>query len=128
VLLTLFFAPFSVGFFLLPAGSPSFYASWFFSQASTVAYFGPVFSAVQELAPARVRGGLLAFAVLVLNLVGVGPGALVTGVIGDRAGLTSGLLFSVGVSLMGIVPFVVAARSSAPSASSGVISWWRRGR
>ncbi len=113
VLLTLFFAPFSVGFFLLPAGSPLFYACWFFAQASTVAYFGPVFSAVQELAPSRVRGGLLASAVLVLNLVGVGPGALVTGMIGDRAGLTSGLLLSVGVTLMGIAPFVIAARSSA---------------
>jgi MFS transporter, Spinster family, sphingosine-1-phosphate transporter len=112
VLLTLFFAPFSVAFFLLPAGSSPFYACWFISQASTVAYFGPVFSAVQELAPAQVRGGMVAFGLLVLNLVGVGPGSLVTGVIGDRASLTTGLLVSVGVTLAGIVPFLLAAHLS----------------
>jgi predicted MFS family arabinose efflux permease len=117
VLLTLFFAPFSAAFYLLPPGSPLFYACWFFSQASTVAYFGPVFSAVQELAPAQVRGGLVAFGLLVLNLVGVGPGSLLTGVIGDRASLTAGLLVSVAVTLAGIVPFVAAARLSAARAS-----------
>ena len=112
VLLTLFFAPFSVAFFLLPPGTPLFYACWFFSQASTVAYFGPVFSAVQELAPAQVRGGLVAFGLLVLNLVGVGPGSLVTGIIGDRASLTLGLLVGVAVTVAGTLPFLVAARLS----------------
>jgi MFS transporter, Spinster family, sphingosine-1-phosphate transporter len=119
VLLTVFFAPFSVAFFLLPAGTPLFYACWFLSQASTVAYFGPVFSAVQELAPPQVRSGLVAFGLLVLNLVGVGPGSLVTGVIGDRSSLTLGLLVSVGVTLAGIVPFVVAGRIAAATRTAG---------
>ena len=112
VLLTLFFAPFSAAFYALPPTSPLFYACWFFSAASTVAYFGPVFSAVQELAPVHVRAGLVAFGLLVLNLVGVGLGALVTGIIGDHASLTLGLLVSVGVTLLGIGPFLVAARRS----------------
>lgn len=121
VLLTLFFAPFSVGFYALPPESVLFYPCWFFSAASTVAYFGPVFSAVQELAPSHVRSGMVAFGLLVINLLGVGPGSLVTGVIGDRAGLTPGLLVSVGVTLAGLLPFLLAARRP-PTTSSGIVS------
>ena len=110
VLLTLFFAPFSTAFFLLPASSPLFYVCWFFSSASTVAYFGPVFSAVQELAPAHVRSSAVALGLLVLNIVGVGPGPWITGMIGDHASLTMGLLSSVGVSTLSVVAFAAAAR------------------
>jgi predicted MFS family arabinose efflux permease len=110
VLLTLFFAPFSVAFFLLPAASPFFYVCWFFFTASTVAYFGPVFSAVQELAPGHVRSSAVAFGLLVMNIVGVGPGPWITGMIGDRVSLTMGLLGSVGVSTLSVVAFAAAAR------------------
>lgn len=112
VLLTLFFAPFSVAFFLLPSTSPLFYVCWFFSAASTVAYFGPVFSAVQELAPAHVRSSAVAFGLLVMNLLGVGPGPWITGVIGDRVSLTVGLLSSIGVSTLSVLAFAAAARRS----------------
>jgi MFS transporter, Spinster family, sphingosine-1-phosphate transporter len=111
VILTACFAPFSVAFYALPPGSALFYACWFVTAASTVAYFGPLFSAVQELSPPRVRGSLVAFALLVVNLLGVGPGSLVTGYIGDRVGLSAGLVVAVGVTLVGIVPFVMAARA-----------------
>lgn len=110
VLLTLSFAPFSVAFFLLPVSSPLFYVCWFFSSASTVAYFGPVFSAVQELAPGHVRSSAVAFGLLVMNILGVGPGPWITGLIGDHASLTMGLLTSVGVSTLSVVAFAAAAR------------------
>jgi MFS transporter, Spinster family, sphingosine-1-phosphate transporter len=110
VLLTLFFVPFSVGFFLLPATSPLFYVCWFVSAASTVAYFGPVFSAVQELAPPQVRSSAVALGLLVMNMLGVGPGPWITGMIGDRASLTMGLMSSVGVSALSVVAFAAAAR------------------
>jgi MFS family permease len=110
VLLTLLFAPFGAGFFLLPASSPLFYLCWFFSSASTVAYFGPVLSAVQELAPGHVRSSAVAFGLLVMNIVGVGPGPWITGMIGDRVSLTMGLLSSVGVSTLSVVAFAAAAR------------------
>jgi MFS transporter, Spinster family, sphingosine-1-phosphate transporter len=110
VLLTLFFAPFSAAFFALPASSPLFYVCWFFSSASTVAYFGPVFSAVQELAPSHVRSSAVAFGLLVMNIVGVGPGPWITGMIGDRASLTMGLMSSVGVSTLSVIAFAAAAR------------------
>jgi MFS family permease len=110
VMLTLFFAPFNTAFFLLPPASPLFYVAWFFSSMSTVAYFGPVFSAVQELAPAHIRSSTVAFALLVMNLLGVGPGPWITGIIGDRASLTSGLLASVGAGVAMVAVFALAAR------------------
>jgi MFS family permease len=110
VLMTLCFAPFCAAFFLLPAGSPLFYVCWFVWSASTVAYFGPALSAVQELAPAHVRSSAVALALLVMNLLGTGPGPWITGLIGDRVSLTAGLLTSVGVSTLSVVAFAAAAR------------------
>ncbi len=116
-LLTLFFAPFSAGFFLLPPSSPLFYGAWFFSAASTVAYFGPVFSAVQELSPAHVRSSTVAFCLLAINVAGIGPGSLVTGAIGDHASLTLGLLVSVAVAVAGAAVFAITARRAGRSAA-----------
>jgi hypothetical protein len=115
VLITVFFAPFSIGFFVLPPASPLFYVCWFFSCASTVAYFGPTFAAIQELAPAHTRSSAVACAILVINVLGVGPGPWVTGVIGDRWSLTAGLVISVGVALVAVVPLILAARRTAVS-------------
>lgn len=109
-LMTLFFAPFSVTFFLLPPSSPLFYVCWFFMAASTVAYFGPLFAAVQELAPPHIRSSAVAFGLLVINLAGVGPGPWITGAIGDRWSLTAGLVISAGVACAAVVPFALAGR------------------
>ncbi len=103
------FAPFSLAFYTLPPTSPVFYICWFVSSASTVAYFGPVYTAVQELAPAHARASAVAVALLVMNLAGVGPGPWITGLIGDSANLTRGLVLSVAVSAASVVPFSVAA-------------------
>jgi predicted MFS family arabinose efflux permease len=113
VILTLFFAPWSVAFLQLSSSSPLFYVCWFFSAASATAYFGPLFAAVQELAPPRARSTAVALALLVTNLLGVGPGPWITGIIGDHVSLTAGLLLSIGVSVCGVVPFAVAARRTA---------------
>jgi hypothetical protein len=45
-----------------------------------------------------------------MNIVGVGPGPWITGMIGDRVSLTLGLLTSVGVSTLSVVAFAAAAR------------------
>ena len=115
VWMTVFFTPFAAGFFVLTPGTTAFYACWFLEAASTVAYFGPVFSAIQEMAPGHVRAGLLGVALLVLNLAGIGPGALVTGALGDESSLSLGLLVSVGVALAGAIPFALGARVAARS-------------
>jgi predicted MFS family arabinose efflux permease len=106
-------------FFTIPAwlfysvvpGSPLFYVCWFFTSAGTTAWFGPLFSTFQELSPVRARSTMVAFALLVLNLLGVGPGPLITGMIGDRSGLSVGLLVSLVVTAMAMIPFFLAARS-----------------
>jgi MFS transporter, Spinster family, sphingosine-1-phosphate transporter len=98
-------------FFSVKPGTPLFYACWLLASAGTTAWFGPLFSAYQELAPAHTRSTMVAFALLVLNLLGVGPGPLITGIIGDRRNLTSGLLISVVITVLAVIPFVLAARS-----------------
>jgi MFS family permease len=110
VLMTVGFAPFGAGFVLLPVSSPLFYVAWFVSVASTVAYFGPVFAAIQDYTPAHIRSSAVALGLLAMNIIGVGPGSWITGVIGDRASLSAGLLVSVGVTLAAAAPFALAAR------------------
>jgi MFS family permease len=112
---------FMTGFFAIPAwlfysatpGTPFFYVCWFFTSAGTTAWFGALFSAYQELAPAHARSTIVAFALLVLNLLGVGPGPLITGMIGDAHGLTLGLRISVLITALAMIPFALAARSVA---------------
>lgn len=112
---------FMTAFFTVPAlifynatpGSPIFYVCWFFTAAGTTAWFGPLFSTFQELSPVHARSTMVAFALLVLNLLGVGPGPLITGIIGDRSSLSSALLQSVIITAFAIVPFALASRSEA---------------
>ena len=106
-------------FFTVPAwlfysqrpGTPLFYVCWFLTSAGTTAWFGPLFSAFQELSPVHTRSTLVAFALLVLNLLGVGPGPLITGMIGDSRNLSIALLISLVVTAFAIIPFALAARS-----------------
>jgi predicted MFS family arabinose efflux permease len=112
VLMTIFFVAFSLGFYTLPATSPAFYACWFLSAAAAMGYFGPMLAAVQELSPSHTRSTTMAFCLLVMNVGGVGPGAWLTGFIGDRVSLSAGLLFSLAVAAFATIPFALAARSA----------------
>jgi MFS transporter, Spinster family, sphingosine-1-phosphate transporter len=100
-------------FYSIAPGTTLWYACWLLTSAGTTAWFGPLFSAYQELAPSHTRSTMVAFALLVLNLLGVGPGPLITGMIGDRRNLTYGLLASVIVTAIAVIPFALAARSEA---------------
>ena len=96
----------TTAFYLLPAASPFFLAAWVVAQAWTLGWFGPMLAAIHERAPAGSRATVIGFSLMAVNLVGVGSGPWITGVIGDRAGLTTGLLTSVAVGAVGL--FVVA--------------------
>lgn len=111
VIMTAFFTIPAWLFYSSTPGGPLFYICWFFTSAGTTAWFGPLFSAYQELSPVQARSTMVAFALLVLNLLGVGPGPLVTGMLGDARGLSFGLLVSLAVTALAIVPFALAARS-----------------
>jgi predicted MFS family arabinose efflux permease len=103
-------------FYTVTPGTPLFYACWLMTSAGTTAWFGPLFSAYQELAPAHTRSTMVALALLVLNLLGVGPGPLITGIIGDRRSLGFGLLASVIITALAVIPFALAARSESARA------------
>jgi len=107
---TLLYAGSALTFLLLPPRTPLFYLFWFVSAACVSGWFGPLFAAIQELSPAHTRASGVAFALLVLNLLGVGPGPLITGRIGDVRSLTQGLLASVVVIALAVIPFWLAAR------------------
>jgi hypothetical protein len=108
--MTAFFVPVSLVFYALEPGTPVFYVFWFFASAGTSAWFGPLFAAIQETSPNHTRATTVAFALLVMNLLGVGPGPLITGIIGDARGLTTALVASLAVVALAIVPFALAAR------------------
>lgn len=118
VIMTGFFTVPAWLFYSLTPGTPLFYVCWFITSAGTTAWFGPLFSAYQELSPVHTRSTMVAFALLVLNLLGVGPGPLITGMIGDARGLSYGLLVSLIVTALAMVPFALAARSENARAAS----------
>jgi hypothetical protein len=100
----------AAAFYLLPADSLLFYGAWFLAQAWILGWFGPVFAALDELAPPGRRATVLGFGLLVTNLFGVATGPWVAGIVGDRESLTAGLLVAVGVGFLAVVPLLWAAR------------------
>jgi len=100
-------------FYLAPAGSTLFFACWGIAQAWTLGWYGPLVATVHELAPEDARASVVGLCLMALNLVGVGLGPWITGVIGDHASLTAGLVSSVGVGAVGLGLLLVAARRDA---------------
>ena len=81
-------------FYHLPRASAFFYPCWFLAQAWLLGWYGPLVAAIDDLAPPGRRAAFLGFALLVVNVVGVSSGPYLTGLVGDRAGLTAGLTWS----------------------------------
>lgn len=104
------FAPISLLFVFASPDSPMFYVLWFLTNVGLSTWYGPVFAATQDLAPPSVRASIIGVALLVTNVLGVSPGAYVTGLIGDTSSLTQGLIVSIGVSIASAIPFALAAR------------------
>lgn len=118
--MTAFFTPVGLVFYNLAPGTPLFFVCWFVTSAGTSAWFGPFFAAVQELSPAHTRSTMIAFGLLVINLLGVGPGPLVTGMLGDAYGLTRGFTVSLFVVALAIGAFALAARIARPAREDAV--------
>jgi MFS family permease len=74
--------PFTLGFFLL--GSPiAAIASYLAYVLLANSYLGPTFALIQGLAPVRLRALWAAITLLVINLIGLGLGPTLVGVISD---------------------------------------------
>jgi predicted MFS family arabinose efflux permease len=93
----------AAAFYRLPPGSALFFPCWFLAQAWMLGWFGPLLAAIDEAAPPGLRATVLGFTLLALNVLGVGSGPYVTGLIGDRAGLTAGLSWSLAPAAVGLV-------------------------
>jgi MFS family permease len=92
----------TVAFYLLPPASPFFLAAWIVAQAWTLGWFGPMLAAIHQRAPTGSQATVVGLALMAANLGGTALGPWVTGAIGDRAGLTTGLLASVAVGAVGL--------------------------
>ncbi|MGK6355070.1 spinster family MFS transporter [Sphingomonas sp. DT-207] len=74
--------PFTLAFFLL--GSPvAAIAAYFTYVLLANSYLGPTFALIQGLAPVRLRALWAAITLLVINLIGLGLGPTLVGVISD---------------------------------------------
>jgi MFS family permease len=102
--------PFALLFLLAQPGTPMFFVGWFLASMGSTTWYGPLFATAQELAPARIRSTTVAFLMLVINVLGVGLGPWITGLIGDRFSLTRGILVSLVVGACSVVPLTIAAR------------------
>ena len=73
-------APFNVALRIVEPDSLLFWLGVFFIYFQLGCFYGPVFATVQELAPPRIRGTVVAFAILMLQLFGAAAGAVVAGI------------------------------------------------
>ena len=96
-------------FLFSPPGSAAFYAGWFLISLGSTTWYGPLFATAQDIAPVRIRSTTVALLMLVINVLGVGFGPWITGLIGDRVSLTRGILVSLLVGACSVVPCAVAA-------------------
>ncbi len=103
------FLPAVAGFYTLPE-SKFFYFCWFLSSLQSTSWYGPIFATVQDLAPAKIRATIVGFLLLSLNMVGSGPGPYITGLIADRTTIYQGLLWSILVGYLALIPLTMGAR------------------
>ena len=72
-------APFNVALRVVEPSSPFFWLGVFFIYFQLGCFYGPTFATVQELAPPRIRGTVVAFCILMLQLFGAAAGAVIAG-------------------------------------------------
>jgi len=80
---SLLLSPLGFIYRLVPGDSPWFWIGLFSGYVQLGAIYGPTFSTVQELVPPQIRATVVAFFILVLNLVGLGIGITFSGIVLD---------------------------------------------
>jgi len=114
--LMLALTPLLLGYRLVEASSPFFYVGMCTGFFLMSAFYGPAFSTIQDLSPARMRARMTAILLIACNLIGLGLGAVITGVMSDLLqgaavanSLTWSLLTADLLSLLTIPSFVLAS-------------------
>jgi hypothetical protein len=67
-------APLNIAYRIVPGDSPFFWIGIWSGYFGLGAFYGPTFATVQELVPPQIRATVVAFYLLMLNLVGLGIG------------------------------------------------------
>ena len=80
----LILAPVNIAYRLVDPDSVWFWLGLFFGYFQLGAFYGPTFSTIQELVPPQVRATVVAFYILLLNLIGVGFGVTFAGIAIDQ--------------------------------------------
>jgi MFS family permease len=83
VLVQLCAIPFIIGYRFSDPASVVFKASIFMTSLTNFVFYGPVYSAVQDLSPVRVRASMVALLLFAVNFFGVSVGAYATGTLAD---------------------------------------------
>ena len=76
-------APLLVSFRFVSPSSPLFYVGMAAGMFSVSSFYGPAFSTVQDLTPVRLRGVMTGLLLVACNLLGLGIGAMMTGILSD---------------------------------------------
>jgi len=81
--LMLCMTPLLISFRYVSPSSSLFYIGMAAGMFSVSSFYGPAFSTVQDLTPVRLRGVMTGLLLVACNLLGLGIGALMTGVLSD---------------------------------------------
>ncbi len=126
VIVLLVLLPVNLTYRLIPAENPIFWLCVVVAYFQLGVFYGPTFSAVQELCPPQVRSTVVAFYLLSLNVVGLGIGITGAGILVDaliEAGVAqpySWTLFAfTALSALAIPCYFFAARAAKRAGLSG---------
>ncbi|MCE2843291.1 MAG: MFS transporter, partial [Novosphingobium sp.] len=116
--LLLLLAPLLVLYRLTPGGTPLFLLGMAGSILFMTVIYGPIFAIIEELLPPQLKATSTGLNMLVLNILAIGGGALLIGVVSERlvaAGSaqswTLPLLGADGLALLAVVFIFLAMRS-----------------
>ena len=108
--------PLLVSYRFVDPSSSLFYIGMAAGMFSISSFFGPAFSTVQDLTPVRLRGVMSGLLIVASNLLGMGIGAMITGILSDVffanhiiEPLTKALLMADVLSLAAPASFIVAS-------------------
>ncbi len=104
----LLLSPITLGYRFVPGDSVWIFIGIFFGMFQVGAFYGPAFSTVQELVPAQIRSTIVAFLLLMMNLVGTGLGVTLAGIAIDSM-TASGIAEPYTLTLIGLTFFVFFA-------------------
>ncbi len=110
--------PFFLAAFLVGSASLSLFALALLAMAGAI-WYGPVFASAQSLVQARTRATASALLLFIINLVGLGFGPLLVGILSDfyaswmgpAEGLRWSMLTAGGIGMLCILAFYMASRT-----------------